>query len=103
MFCSTKCSGSYHIKENSPSWKGGIKKDKDRRKSYDCVMWRKSVFERDDYTCQFCGIRGAELNADHIKPYHEFPELRSDVSNGRTLCVSCHKKTDTYGRKKRQP
>lgn len=101
MFCSSKCSGAYHIKENSPSWKGGIKKDRDKRKSYDCVMWRKAVFERDNYTCQICGILGTELNADHIKPYHQFPELRSDINNGRTLCINCHRKTDTYGRKKK--
>lgn len=23
-----------------------------------------------------------------------------DVSNGRTLCINCHRKTDTYGGKK---
>lgn len=62
--------------------------------------WRKAVFERDDYTCQGegCGSRGGELNADHIKPFSTHPELRFKVSNGRTLCVPCHKKTPTYGR-----
>lgn len=58
--------------------------------------WRRQVFERDDYTCQFCEERGGKLNADHIKPYSLFPELRYDIENGRTLCVECHKKTDTY-------
>lgn len=28
-----------------------------------------------------------------------FPELRFELSNGRTLCVECHQKTDTYGEK----
>jgi hypothetical protein len=31
-------------------------------------LWREAVFQRDDYTCQMCGIRGTKLNADHIKP-----------------------------------
>jgi 5-methylcytosine-specific restriction endonuclease McrA len=60
--------------------------------------WRKAVYERDNYTCQFCGKRG-DLNADHIKPLYTNPELAYDVNNGRTLCVECHKKTDTWGRK----
>jgi 5-methylcytosine-specific restriction endonuclease McrA len=59
--------------------------------------WRKAVFERDKYTCQLCGQVGGRLQADHIKPYKEFPELRLELSNGRTLCVPCHKKTPSYG------
>lgn len=59
--------------------------------------WRSAVYFRDNYTCQHCGERGAELNADHIKPWSLFPDLRFDLDNGRTLCVPCHKKTDTYG------
>ena len=58
--------------------------------------WRRSVFDRDDYTCQQCGQRGGKLQADHIKPFSLFPHLRLVLSNGRTLCVGCHKKTDTY-------
>lgn len=84
--------------------------DKKGRKIYsrpkhqgtDYRLWRTAVYERDNYTCQECGIRGGEINADHIKPWSLFPELRFSLENGRTLCVPCHKKTDTYGGKARR-
>lgn len=60
---------------------------------------RKQVFERDNYTCQNCGIRGGILHPDHIKPKARFPKLVFKLNNIRTLCPECHKKTDTYGYK----
>lgn len=64
--------------------------------------WRVTVFERDNYTCQLCGLRGVELNADHIKPYSLYPELRYVAGNGRTLCVPCHLKQPTHGSRLRR-
>ncbi len=72
------------------------------RKTKEYKSWREKVFERDNYTCQFCGQKGGKLNADHIKPFAYFPELRFDVDNGRTLCKECHKLTDTYGWRAKQ-
>ena len=66
------------------------------RQSKKYKEWRKSVFVRDDYTCQICGKRGVKLNVDHIKSFALYPELRFDITNGRTLCEECHKETDTY-------
>lgn len=60
-------------------------------------VWRVSVFERDNYTCQGCGKRGGYLEADHIKPFAKFPEFRFDVNNGRTMCRPCHQQTDSWG------
>ena len=71
--------------------------DKRIRQSAAYRQWRTAVFERDDYTCQFCSKRGGKLNADHIKPFVYFPELRLDVDNGRTLCEPCHRTTETFG------
>lgn len=86
--------------EKSILWKGGITPINQKiRSSFEMQVWRKSIFERDKYTCVWCGQIGGKLNADHIKPFSVFPELRFELSNGRTLCVECHKKTDTWQKK----
>jgi hypothetical protein len=90
------------------NWQGGITEENDRiRNSLEIKIWRRAVFERDNYTCVFCGIRSGNgeavtLHADHIKPFALFPELRFAIDNGRTLCVECHKKTDTFAGRTRK-
>lgn len=89
------------IGEKNHKWKGGVTPlHMKLRKSLEYKIWRKAVFERDNYTCIWCGDnKGGNLEADHIKPFAYFPELRFAIDNGRTLCESCHKKTDTFGNK----
>ncbi len=69
--------------------------------------WRASIFERNDFTCQSCGKRGGDLEADHnpkrfieivrdnnlktISQAIECKELWE--AKGRTLCKNCHLKT----------
>lgn len=84
-------------------WAGGKSTENELlRHSLEYRQWRAAIFERDDYTCQFCGERGGELNADHIKQFAYYPELRFDIDNGRTLCVPCHKTTPTYQFKRKE-
>lgn len=91
-----------NLGSKSHFWKGG-KTPETRliRGSLEYRNWRTQVFERDNYTCQFCGERSRSghpvtLNADHIKPFADYPELRLELDNGRTLCLDCHKKTPSY-------
>ena len=85
----------FNTKTNKYHWnyKGGITDDnKIIRNSTSYKYWRTSVFKRDDYTCQKCGLFGGELNAHHLKHFATHPELRTELSNGITLCKTCHKK-----------
>ena len=68
------------------------KKNYDFRRTPEYRIWRKQVYERDNYTCQHCGKKGGRLNAHHIKPFSKWENLRTEVDNGITLCEKCHKK-----------
>lgn len=95
-----------NIGEKHWNWQGGKTSEiRKLRNSAAYKHWRDSVFKRDNFTCVLCGARSGKgkkvfLNADHIKTFAKFPDLRLDISNGRTLCLPCHKKTENFGNKK---
>jgi len=99
---------------NHHAWKGGITSLANKiRRCFKYRQWRSDVFTRDDYTCQICGIRGGEIQADHypktfskiikenkIKSLIESLKCEElwNINNGRALCINCHRKTDTWGK-----
>ncbi|MCK9370942.1 HNH endonuclease [Candidatus Dojkabacteria bacterium] len=86
--------------EKHPNWKGGMGTERHQEMGkIEYKLWRSEVFERDNYTCQMCLISGVYLNADHIKNWAEFPELRFNIDNGQTLCSDCHY-FKTFGKQK---
>jgi len=86
------------VGDKSPTWKGGVTPLHLKiRTSTKYREWRNSVFIRDNYTCQSCGIRcgngtNVHLHAHHIKSFANFPDQRFDLNNGMTLCKQCHYK-----------
>lgn len=103
-YCTQRCRDlDYSIRQkgkNSHFWRGGKTKESILiRSSAKYQEWRTAVFKRDNYTCKKCGIKGVYLQVDHIKQFAHYPELRFEISNGRTLCKPCHRKTNTYGNK----
>jgi hypothetical protein len=100
---------------NSPFWKGGVSKLYNViRHTFEYRQWRSDVFQRDNYTCVFCGKKSTgDIQADHIKQFalilrENFiltveDAIKCDelwnINNGRTLCEKCHSETESYLKK----
>lgn len=87
--------------ELSVNWKGGITPENRKiRASIEYKLWRKVVYERDNFTCQKTGQKGGELVVHHINNFADFPELRLAIDNGITLFKKAHQKFHKiYGNK----
>jgi len=80
-----------NLGDKNINWKGGITpKNTKIRESIEYKQWRKSIFEKDDYTCQVCGERGGKLQAHHLENFADNPDLRFNIENGITTCFNCH-------------
>jgi len=88
---STYCYHCAKLGKRHPFWQGGITKEKVKIwRSKEYQQWRKSIFKRDNYTCQNCGKTNCWIEAHHIKEFAKYPKYRFIVKNGITLCRSCH-------------
>ena len=95
--------------DKNPNWRGDkLAKERIERRSYlEYKVWRENVYKRDKYTCQCCGDnKGGNLKAHHLDGYEWCIPLRLDISNGITLCDTCHNDFHglygTYGNTKEQ-
>lgn len=50
---------------------------------------RKLVFERDDFTCQYCDQRGGQLECDHVEPISRGGT--NEIGNLVTACSDCNR------------
>lgn len=80
------------------NWKNGVSlvPKKQRNITKEHLAWKRRIFARDGGTCKYCGAT-KNLNAHHILPYKEYPELAYDIDNGITLCYECHKTEHSIG------
>jgi hypothetical protein len=79
--------------ENHWNWKGGVDSiNRLMRSSARHKEWAKAVYARDSWTCQHCHkkLQRNQIVAHHIIKWSHDASLRFDVSNGITLCRSCH-------------
>jgi hypothetical protein len=83
--------------ENNKRWKGGINIKHGGAMYHE---WRIKVYSRDAFMCQICNSVGKNLNAHHIKPFYKYPALRYEISNGITLCYTCHRMVHSTKNKK---
>ena len=51
-------------------------------------LTRREVFLRDNYTCQYCGVRGRDLTVDHVMPKHRGG--RHTWENLVSACKTCN-------------
>ncbi len=103
--------------KNHPCWIENKKSPlyKAIRQMYKYREWRFAIFTRDNFLCILCGMKGVYLEADHypvrfidlinkfhIKTLDEAAVCKElwNISNGRTLCTLCHRKTPTWGKRK---
>ena len=122
LFCSRKCFLISKLHRNmrraemtsrnlvgnkNPSWKGGKSSLGHRiRNAPQYYQWRTVGFERDNFTCIKCGIKGGMLNFHHknsmisIIVQYSIKSIKDalncvklwDLDNGITLCRNCHTK-----------
>lgn len=110
------CANKKHSKEGHHNWKGGVASLRSLVHILLKPAWILPIMQRDNFTCQFCGKKGGDMNVHHILPYRKIrdkvikanPEINQrtfegkkllsvkiveahNMSYGITLCVPCHK------------
>ena len=85
----TEMAFSFIANINDDEWSQLAKKK--GRATGEYRRWKLSVLDRDHNSCRYCGSTD-NLHVHHILPYCDYPEFRTDIDNGITLCSICHRK-----------
>ena len=104
-FCNSKCFYLYNCgKHNGRYIDGRSYLEQSIWKLAIYKIWRKTILNRDNYTCQICNKKGVYLEVHHKIPVIHIVELFQlinitevieckflwDINNGITLCKKCH-------------
>jgi len=92
LYCSDECKQAcpiYYRHKYPKGFTGDINSSREVQPEL-----RKLVLERDNYTCQKCGLNSNEqcviLHCHHINPVILDPLESADIDNCITLCIDCH-------------
>ena len=69
---------------------GELEKQSNRQQRMAFRKVRELVIARDNSECGVCQEYTDRPQVDHIKKWSDYPELRFELSNCRTLCMPCH-------------
>lgn len=79
------------VGERNPNYKDGSYKRRPRDfKVAEFTRLRNFVFNRDKYTCKYCGCMGGHLHAHHKIPFWISEKAFLDPDNLVTVCTKCH-------------
>lgn len=105
-FCSKTCANKFHSKNMkgvlNPRFNHDLtEQERITKRCYtEYNTFIKSVYLRDNYTCQITHKRGGDLVVHHLNGYNWDKKHRTDIDNGITLSKRIHKLFhDNYGYK----
>ena len=89
-YCTKECAQKTMVWDKAPQWIDWKSLERDRARQWKQLKeWKKSVKERDDYTCVKCWNK-EYLHAHHIIEWAKDETKRFDIDNWITVCVECH-------------
>lgn len=92
-----RCSKCQNTGKNNPRYDDNLTNEERliKRNISGLSGWRKNVLERDKCKCRKCGKKGklnnGTLASHHINNFKEYKKLRTNIDNGITFCINCHK------------
>ena len=66
-----------------------VRPDSGRLPALEWAALRAQVFERDNYTCVYCGEHGTRLECDHVEPVSRGGT--NGIENLATACLRCNR------------
>lgn len=88
QYCSAECRNKAKVQRHEQQ---GVKsRYKNEAHLIGDKLWKAAVREKDNYTCQRCGVYQRYIHAHHVAPRSRRPDLIRVIENGKCLCASCH-------------